>query len=324
MQRHFLSALERSRLERRDGKSRFNREESSAPGNKHGTLQVSSVCSGDSALDASNLPLPAGSSPTLGSPAQNGRNEGDTAPSGQEQSAAQERWRTLAAEVAPIFEDLKSLKFYESVFRSTDERIVRAIFIKTLCQEQNGGFSKSAGAFFKYMWDQWRVYRTYAAARDKWNHWGNRRDPKGIPPDIHDLVTLYAEESYTTIAIKMGHRWSEAEQDETWLFSSPTCVNHPMTLVEAEELVEALLRSASWYLHRSAGLPESRTAPESFVVDALWPNGEVCVFASFDEWLDLHQQMLTLPEEIDAWFEAERIEHLQDGVGIDDGLNAAG
>lgn len=308
--------------ERRDGKSRFNREESSAPGNKHGTLQVSSVCSGGSALDASNLPLPAGSSPTLGSPAQNGRNEGDTAPSGQEQSAMQERWRTLAAEVAPIFDDLKSLKFYESVFRSTDERIVRAVFIKTLRQEQNGGFSKSAGAFFKHMWDQWRVYRTYAAARDKWNHWGNRRDPKGIPPDIHDLVMLYAEESYTTIAIKMGHRWPEAEQDEDQHIFLSNVREPSMTLVEAEELVEALLRSASWYLTDPRVCRESEEALESFVVDALWPNGDVCVFASFDEWLDVHRQMLTLPDEIAAWFETARVAHHQDGVNSDDGMNA--
>ena len=308
--------------EGRDGKSRFNRETSAAAGSQHSASQASSAVSDVQELDGSNLHLPAGSSPTLCSPAQNERNEDDTAALGQEQSAAQERWKTLAAEVAPIFEDLKSLKFYESVFRSTDERIVRAIFIKTLCQEQNGGFSKSAGAFFKYMWDQWRVYRTYAAARDKWNHWGNRRDPKGIPPDIHDLVTLYAEESYTTIAIKMGHRWPEAEQDEDQHIFLSNVREPSMTLVEAEELVEALLRSASWYLTDPRVCRESEEALESFVVDALWPNGDVCVFASFDEWLDVHRQMLTLPEEIAAWFETERVKHHQDGVSSDDGMNA--
>lgn len=312
-----------------DGKSRFNREANTATGSKHSASQASTELSGEHAPGASNLPLSAsGSSLTLGSPElqdspQKTENPGATAASGQEQGAEQKRWQELGAELARIFDDQKSLKFYVGVFRTTPEQLVRAILVKTLYQEQNGGFTKSAGAYFKYMWDQWKVYRTYAAARDKWNHWGNKRDPKGIPPNIHELVTLYAEETYTQIATNMGHRWPEAEQTASLGASSDEGERLlAMPFEEAEDLVEALRRYAGWYLRDPRIYQESAHVPGGFVVDALWPGGQVAVFATFDEWQDLHQQMLTLPEDIDAWFEAERIKHLQDGVGIDDGLSA--
>jgi hypothetical protein len=302
------------------GKSRFNREANAAIGRTRSASQAPLELSGEPALGTPNLPLAAsGSSLTLGSPElqespQKTENTGATASSEREQGA----------ELARIFGDQKSQKFYVSVFRQAkDEQLVRAVFIKTLHQEQNGGFTKSAGAYFKYMWDQWKVYRTYAAARDKWNHWGNKRDPKGIPPKIHELVTLYAEENYAQIANNMGHRWPETEQT-AWLDASSDeeAPLPSMPLEEAEDLVEALRCYAGWYLRDPQIYQASAHVPGGFVVDALWPGGQVAVFATFDEWQDLHQQMLSLPEEIDAWFEAERVKHLQDVGGIDDGLSA--
>lgn len=303
-----------------DGTSRFYREASVTIGRKRSDSQAPLERSLDLATGTSNLPLAASdSSLPLGSP-DHQESPQKTGNTGATSSLEQEQ----GAELARIFGDQKSQKFYVSVFRlSKDEQLVRAVFIKTLHQEQNGGFTKSAGAYFKYMWDQWKVYRTYAAARDKWNHWGNKRDPKGIPPNIHELVTLYAEETYAQIANNMGHRWPETEQT-AWLdASSDEGAPLPsMPLEEAEELVEALRCYAGWYLRDPQIYQESAHVPGGFVVDALWAGGQVAVFATFDEWQDLHQQMLSLPEEINAWFEAERVKHLQDGVGEGAGLSA--
>jgi len=192
-----------------------------------------------------NLPLPGGRSLTLtlGSPAQQDHRQDEKhkdakAASEQERKATEESWKAPAAEIARILADEKSQKFYESVFRQAkDEQLVRAVFLKTLHQGKNGGFTRSAGAYFKFMWEQWRVYRTYAAACAKWNHWGNQRDPKGIPPNIQKLMSLYEHDSYPQIASYMGYSLPQVE-----LESSPSQnVRQTMTLAQREGLVEALV-----------------------------------------------------------------------------------
>jgi len=291
--------------------------------------QAALLLSDDHAANGQNLPLPAGSpSFTSGSPAQDdalrdGTGVNGKMISGQEQDAKQESWTILAAEIAPIFDDQKSLKFYEGVCRSTEEPLVRAIFIKTLYQGQNGGFTRSAGAYFKFMWEQWRVYKTYAAACAKWNHWGNKREPKGVPPKIQKLVTLYEHDSYSRVASCMGYAVPQLEQ-ESWLPEASIGQGEArlMTLEEAQNLVEVLCCYASWYLRDPQVYQEIADVPEAYVVDALWQDGQETTYTTFDEWLDIHRQMLTLPEEIDAWFEAERTVQQERRIGEEAGMSA--
>jgi hypothetical protein len=309
-----------------DVKSRFDQKDTPTTEAWRDASPAAPELHGNHAASGPNLPLPGGRSLTLtlGSPAQQDHRQDEKhkdakAASEQERKATEESWKAPAAEIARILADEKSQKFYESVFRQAkDEQLVRAVFLKTLHQGKNGGFTRSAGAYFKFMWEQWRVYRTYAAACAKWNHWGNQRDPKGIPPNIQKLMSLYEHDSYPQIASYMGYSLPQVE-----LESSPSQnVRQTMTLAQAEELVEALRGYASWYLRDPQIYQEPAYGPDTYMVDVLWPNGQVAVFATCDDWVDIHQQMLTLPQQIDAWFEAERVRHLQEGASSENGMSA--
>jgi len=309
-----------------DVKSRFDQKHTPTTEALHDASPTDPELHSNHTASGSNLPLPGGRSLTLtlGSPAQQDHRQDEEHKDAkvvpeQEQKATQESWKAPAAEVARILADEKSLKFYESVFRQAkDEQLVRAVFLKTLHQGKNGGFTRSGGAYFKFMWEQWRVYRTYAAACAKWNHWGNQRDPKGIPPNIQKLVSLYEHDSYTQVASYVGYSVVQAELES----SPPQNVRQTMTLAQAEELVEALHGYARWYLRDPQIYQEPAYGPDTYMVDVLWPNGEVAVLATCDDWVDIHQRMLTLPQHIDAWFEAERVRHLQEGASSENGMSA--
>jgi hypothetical protein len=225
----------------------------------------------------------------------------ETTPRPDVKEEKERKCRELGTELARIFGDSQSVNYYIGVHRTTDPRLLRAIYIKTLCQEQNGGFRRSIGAYFKFMHDTWSPLRTYSAACAKWNHWGNKRDPKGIPPNIQRLVETYEQQSYTEISISMGHDIPEEQ----------------MTQAAALHLKEEITRNASWYFQD----PQVRSSSEShsacYVVEVRWKkNGSYQQLTSFNDWMDIHQGMLTLPDEINAWFEAERVVQLEKNTNI--------
>jgi hypothetical protein len=320
---------QKSGADRRGGKGRFNQEVITALVGVRTASQEAGALTDELASDGQNLPLPDGSSSlTLRSPVQedssrDGAGVNGMTISGREQGAKQERWSALAAEIAPLLDDQKSLKFYEGVCRSTEEPLVRAIFIKTLYQGRNGGFTRSAGAYFKYMWEQWKVYRTYAAACAKWNHWGNKRDPKGIPPNIKDLVTLHQLDSYEQIAASMGYYVTETGR-EAWPPASTRDERpaHPMTGSEAEQLVARIQRQAAWYLSEPQVVPEPTFGPDAYVVEAQQWDGSWVTFPSVEDWKQSHAWMLTPPQEYDSWLEATAEERWHALSSEEDGMSA--
>lgn len=320
---------QKSGADRRGGKGRFNQEVITAPVGVRPASQEAGALTDGRASDGQNLPLPDGSSSlTLRSPVQEDSSPDEAGAngmtiSGREQGAKQESWSALAAEIAPLLDDQKSLKFYEGVCRSTEEPLVRAIFIKTLYQGRNGGFTRSAGAYFKYMWEQWKVYRTYAAACAKWNHWGNKRDPKGIPPNIKDLVALHQLDSYEQIAASMGYSVAETGR-EAWPPASTRAERpaHPMTGSEAELLVARIKRQAAWYLSEPQVVPETTFGPDAYVVDAQQWDGSWVTFPSVEDWKQSHAWMLTPPQEYDSWLEATAEERWHTLSSEEDGMSA--
>lgn len=311
--------------QQRGAKGLTAQEEGMAAARLHIPTETSSLLPDDLAAAETNAPVQDGLQRGCVPSAlltQGGQGQDESAAAGLGRSATQEGSPTAAEEIARVLDDQKSLKFYESVFRRTkDELLVRAVFIKTLHQGLHGGYTKSAGAYFKFMWEQWNVYRTYAAACAKWNHWDNQRDPKGVPTDIKQLVSLYQYDSYTRIASCLGFPLPQVEQESLAATSAGQGLTSPMSREEAEELAEALRHYASWYLLGPQLYPDTAHGPHACVVGALWLDGQERIFTTFDEWLALHHQMLLLPEEIAAWFEAERVGHLQEGRS-EDGLTA--
>lgn len=292
-------------------KNRFDRQNLITPEQNLGPSQASADLLDEEALGTLNLFLPSDDTLTLGLQKQETSSQKRETNDEAEQDKEQ-RCRELGVELARTFNDLNdlSLKSYISAFRTAkDERLVRAVFLKVLDQEHKGGFTKSAGAFFKYLWDRWKVYRTYSAACDKWNNWEGR-DPQGIPPDIQDLVAHYSEtESYIQIAIDRKHRFS-------------------MTGRAAEALEKEMRRYAGWYLEDPQICREPGPVPDSFVVKA-WRrlDGQEEVFGIREEWMNFHQRMLTLPNKLNAWFEAERAVQAaqqQRSATKDDGMDEEG
>lgn len=310
--------------ERLADKSRFDQQASPSTTGWHAPSQATSGLSDGLAASPSNLHVPSADSLTLGSP---GLAEHPQAQHfEQEEKEAKERWcQQQGQEIARIFNDQKSLDFYIGVHRSTDDPLLlRALFIKVLYQEGHGGFRDSIGAYFNFMWNKvWGPFRTYTAACAKWKKWGKKREPQGIPPNIQQLVALYEHDSYAQIATNMGHWWPEAEQMERR--GAPSDEEMPfraMPLEEAEDLVEALRGNAGWYLEDPQFFQDAARSSGGYMVDALWPDGQVAEFATYGQWQELHRCMLTLPEGINAWFETERVEHRQDAACEGDDLSA--
>ena len=234
-----------------------------------------------------------------------------------------EEWcQAQGARLAKIFSDFESLNYYVGVHRVNEPDLLRAVYIKTLYQASHGGFKKSPGAYFNFMLETWRVYRTYEAACAKWNNWGNKRDPKGIPPNIQQLVTLHRLDSYEQIATSMGYSVDGSEQDP-WLTSSPPHerLTHPMSRVEAEQLVERIRRQAAWYLQDPQVVPEPAFGAGVYVVDAIQDDGWV-TFTSPEAWDLVHVWMLTPPARYEGWLAATAQERQQALVGVEDGLSA--
>jgi hypothetical protein len=234
-----------------------------------------------------------------------------------------EEWcQAQGASLAKIFSDFESLNYYVGVHRVNEPDLLRAVYIKTLYQASHGGFKKSPGAYFNFMLETWRVYRTYEAACAKWNHWGNKRDPKGIPPNVQQLVALHRLDSYEQIATSMGYDVDESEQDP-WLTSSPPPerLTNPMSRVEAEQLVERIQRQAAWYLQDPQVVPEPAFGAGVYVVDAIQNDGWV-TFTSREAWDLVHEWMLTPPARYEGWFAATAQERQQALVGVEDGLSA--
>jgi hypothetical protein len=241
----------------------------------------------DCAADPGSLTLRVISSNLFLKEKRNGNVKDAPEPSGNLQQ--DEEWcQTQGASLAKIFSDLESLNFYVGVHRATEPELLRAVFIKTLYQASHGGFKKSAGAYFNFMLETWRVYRTYEAACAKWNKWGNKQDPKGIPPNIQKLVTLYQLDSYEQIAASMGYFLTGAEQ-EPWFISSPPPerLTHPMSRNDAEQLVERIKRQAAWYLQEPQVIPEPAFGPGVFVVEAR-QDDEWVTFTSLAAWRLVH------------------------------------
>jgi hypothetical protein len=276
----------------------------------------------DLAAAASSLTLRVISSDLLLKENTNGNVKDAHAPSGNLER--DEEWcQAQGTSLAKIFADPESLNYYVGVHRANEPELLRAVFIKTLFQASHGGFKKSAGAYFNFMLETWRVYRTYDAACAKWNKWGQKRDPKGIPPNIQQLVTLYRLDSYEQVAASMGYFVAETGH-EAWSTTSYRAERpaHPMTGSEAEQLVARIKRQAAWYLSEPQVVPEPTFGPDAYVVDAQQWDGSWVTFPSVEDWQQSHAWMLTPPQEYDGWLEATAEERWHTLSSEEDGMSA--
>jgi len=276
----------------------------------------------DFAATAGSLTLRVISSDVLPKEYTNGNVKDAQTPSGNLER--DEEWcQAQGTSLARIFADPESLNYYVGVHRANGPELLQAVFIKTLFQASHGGFKKSAAAYFNFMLETWRVYRTYDAACAKWNKWGQKRDPKGIPPNIQKLVTLYRLDSYEQIAASMGYFVAQVG-DEAWPTACPPTERpaHPMTGSEAEQLVERIQRQAAWYLQEAQVVREPAFGPDVYVVDAR-QDGSWTTFTSVEDWNQAHSWMLTPPAEYDRWLEATAQERWHALSGEEDGMSAS-
>jgi hypothetical protein len=276
----------------------------------------------DLAAAASSLTLRVISSDLLLKENTNGNVKDAHSPSGNLER--DEEWcQAQGASLAKIFADPESLNYYVGVHRANEPELLLAVFLKTLYQASHGGFKKSAGAYFNFMLETWRVYRTYDAACAKWNKWGQKRDPKGVPPNIQQLVTHHQLDSYEQIAASMGYFVTETGH-EAWSTTSTRAEPpaHSMSRSEAEQLVACIKHQAAWYLSQPQAVPEPTFGPDAYVVDAWQWDGSWTTFPSVEDWRQSHAWMLTPPQEYDGWLEATAEERRHTLSSEGDGMSA--